>query len=92
MNSADFSKKIKSRVKSAGPNLKVDLNRALEIQNNVGKEGFFVLLFNLFMKADKDNYIKLKSVFPQEALQFEKYKEFGMNPDDSEIVIGPDFK
>lgn len=79
-------------IKSMGPNFKMDLNRALEIHKTIGREGFFVILFNLFMKADKDNYEKLKSAFPQQALEFEKYKKFGMDPGDSDIVIGPEFK
>ena len=86
----DFRNKILN--KTAGPNLKFDLNRALEIHNNIGREGFYVILFNLFMRADKENYIKLKSIFPQEALEFEKYKKFGLDPGNTEIAIGEDFK
>ena len=78
--------------REAGPNLKFDLNRAIENHNTVGKEGFFVLLFNLFMKADKDNYDKLKTAFPTQALEFEKYKQFGIDPVDSDLSLPENFK
>lgn len=73
----------------------MDLSRAIQIHNSIGKEGFFVLLFNLFMKASGDNYTKLKQAFPEQALTFEKYKQFGLDPSESDTdvpVIGPDFK
>jgi len=90
MNS--YKRKILSQIHSMGPNLKMDLNRALEVNNNIAREGFFVILFNLFMKAKGANYEKLKAAFPQEALEFEKYKNFGVDTGDSEVVIGPEFQ
>lgn len=84
--------RLSFREKNAGPNLKFDLNRAIEIQNTVGKEGFHVLLFNLFMKAYPDNYEKLKSMYPQEAMEFEKYKQFGIDPSNEEISVTHDFE
>jgi len=77
---------------SAGPNLKMDLKEALEFHNNLGGKGFFSLLFNLLMKAKGENYEKLKSQFPEVAAEYEKYKQSGINPDEDDIVIGPDFK
>ena len=44
-----------------------------------------------FYRQLKCNYIKLKQAFPQEALEFEKYKQFGVDPGNNEIAIGPDF-
>jgi len=76
---------------SAGPNLKMDLSEALEFQITIGNKSFFSLLFNLLMKAKGENYEKLKSQFPEVAAEYEKYKKFGISPDDNEIVIGPDF-
>ncbi len=83
----NFRKRIKVKA-----DLKMDLNRALEIHNSIGNEGFFVILFNLFMKAKGENYDKLKSIFPSEAMEFEKYKKFGVDPGSSELSIGPNFK
>lgn len=88
----NYKKKIYAQIHSSGPNLKMDLARAIDTYSSVSKDTFFVLLFHLFIKADKDNYNKLKSSYPKEAAEYEKYKEFGLNPDESEIVIGPDFK
>ena len=91
-NKINFSKRTLADISSTGPNLKVDLNRALEIHNSIGKEGFFVLLFNLFMKADAGNFEKLKAAFPKEAMEFEKYKKFGIDPGNSELSLPEDFK
>jgi hypothetical protein len=76
---------------SAGPDLKRDLSEALEFHSSIRDKSFYTLLFNLLMKADGDNYNKLKSQFPSVAKEFEKYKQFGMNPDNNEIVIDKDF-
>lgn len=73
-------------------NLNMDLNRALEIFPSINREGFHVILFVLMMKAYQDNYEKLASAFPETAKVLEKYKKFGFQSDDSEIVIGPNFK
>lgn len=65
--------------------LKRDLDRALNLPSNVRGETFNVILFVLFLKADKDNYEILKTSFPQHALAFEKYKQFGIPTKDDEI-------
>ena len=86
-----MNKKFSQWEGSAGPNLKRDLNEALEFHSSIRNKGFHTLLFNLLMKADGDNYNKLKSQFPNVAKEFEKYKQFGIDPGNDEIVIGEDF-
>ena len=88
----NYKNKIYSQINSMGPNLKIDLNRALEVNNTIAKEGFFVILFNLFIKAKGENYDKLNMCFPKEAMEFEKYKNYGIQPDDSELSINENFK
>jgi len=85
-------KLILSEIKSTGPNYNLDLNKALEIYPSLSREGFHVILFVLMMKAYQDNYTKLANDFPETAKVLEKYKKFGIQSDDSEIVIGPDFE